>query len=49
MLRKKVIGISLDQNIIDKIAILAKEDFRNLSNYVNKLLLDFLEALEDEG
>ena len=40
---KKKVSITLDMDIVEKIKIIAEEDDRSFSQYVNLVLRDFLE------
>ena len=39
---KKITGFSLDEGIAEKVRVLAKEQKRTLSNYVNIVLIEHL-------
>ena len=41
-------GVSLDPEILRKTKILAEKNHRNFSNYVNLILLQNIEAIEEE-
>lgn len=43
-MHKRSISITLDQSILDRIKVLAKEDDRSVSQYLNILLREFLNA-----
>ena len=45
---KQHISISLDQEVIDKIKLLAEESDRSFSQYVNILLKKHIEAKENK-
>lgn len=45
---KQHISISLDQEVIDKIKLLAEESDRSFSQYVNILLKKHIEARENK-
>ncbi len=39
---KEKVSITLDNDIVEKIKILAEDDERSFSQYINKILKDFL-------
>ena len=39
---KEKVSITLDSDIVEKVKILAEEDERSFSQYINKVLKDFL-------
>ncbi len=41
---KEKVSITLDNDIVEKIKILAEEDERSFSQYINKILKDFLKS-----
>lgn len=45
---KDKVSITLDKDIIEKIRTLAEEDDRNFSQYINMVLRDWIQRLDDE-
>lgn len=45
---KKIISISLDYPILDKVKELAEYDDRSVSSYINLVLREHLKKLEEE-
>lgn len=43
---KEKVSITLDSNIIEKVRILAEEDDRSLSQYINLIIKDYLKREE---
>lgn len=43
---KEKVSITLDGDIVEKIKLLAEEDDRSFSQYINKLLRNHIEKLE---
>ena len=45
---KEKVSITLDSDIVEKIKSLAEEDERSFSQYINKVLKDFLKNNDDK-
>ena len=43
------VGITLDEDIVDKIRLLAENDDRSFSQYINLVLRKHLETLDEKG
>ena len=46
---KAKVGITLDEDIVEKIKLLAEEDDRSFSQYINLLLKNHIEKIEASG
>lgn len=46
---KVKVSLSLDEEIVKKLRILADEDDRQLSSYINIVLRNYLRSLEDSA
>ena len=46
---KEKVSITLDSDIVEKIKTLAEEDERSFSQYINKVLKDFLKNNTDNN
>lgn len=46
---KKKVSITLDEDMIEKIKLLAEENDRSLSQYINLVLKDYLRRLEEQA
>lgn len=44
---KEKVSITLDSDIVEKIKVLAENDDRSFSQYINKVLKDYLNELKD--
>jgi len=47
--KKKTISITLDYPILDKIKCLAEYEDRSVSSYINLILRDYLDKLDQEA
>lgn len=45
---KENVSVSLDSEVIQKIRILADEDERNFSQYINKVLKEHIQRMEKQ-
>lgn len=43
---KKKIAITIDDELFAKLLVLAKEDGRNTSNLINKIIKDYIDSKE---
>jgi len=43
---KGKIAITIDEDVLEKVRLLADKEDRNISNQINKILKDFLEEKE---
>lgn len=43
---KEKVSITLDSDIVEKIKVLAEEDERSFSQFINKVLKDYLKSKE---
>lgn len=46
---KTKVSITLDSDIIEKIKILAENDDRSFSQYINLILKDFIKTIEENA
>lgn len=44
---KEKVSITLDSDIVEKIKVLAENDDRSFSQYINKVLKDYINELND--
>ncbi|MBQ6932653.1 MAG: toxin-antitoxin system protein [Clostridia bacterium] len=44
---KEKVSITLDSDIVEKIKVLAENDDRSFSQYINKVLKDYINELKD--
>jgi len=44
---KVIVSLSLDEDIIDKLKVLAEENDRSLSQYINRILKSYLNSREE--
>ncbi len=45
---KEKVSITLDNDIVEKIKLLAEEDERSFSQYINKVLKDYLKSKNND-
>ena len=45
---KEKVSITLDSDLVEKLKLLAEEDERSFSQYINKILKEYLKSQETE-